>query len=190
MIPFVDKAAIDNAVTCWSVMRLFNYDLSIIQERMRGLQMMEMRLQLKEGINRCTLIDDSYSNDLSSLAISLDLLSRQKQHPEKTLILSDLPEVAGEENAVYEEVKKLLEHYQVDKLITVGPVLAQGKWKFPVPSHLAFQDTGQLLEALPGIHLMDQNILLKGLGNFHLKESASGWRFKVTKHGWRSIWMH
>jgi len=178
VIPFVDKAAIDNAVTCWSVMRLFNYDLSIIQERMRGLQMMEMRLQLKEGINRCTLIDDSYSNDLSSLAISLDLLSRQKQHPEKTLILSDLPEVAGEENAVYEEVKKLLEHYQVDKLITVGPVLAQGKWKFPVPSHLAFQDTGQLLEALPGIHLMDQNILLKGARKFSFERISKRLAFQ------------
>lgn len=166
VIPFVDKAAIDNAITCWSVMRMFGYDQATIQERMCGLQMMEMRLQLKEGINRCTLIDDSYSNDLSSLAISLDLLSRQKQHPEKTLILSDLPEVAGEENTVYAEVRKLLEHYQVDKLITVGPVLAQGKWQFPVPLHLAFKDTGQLLEALPGLHLMDQNILIKGARKF------------------------
>lgn len=173
VIPFVDKASIDNTITCWSVMRLFNYDLGTIQERMRRLQMMEMRLQLKQGINRCTLIDDSYSNDLSSLAISLDLLSRQQQHPEKTLMLSDLPEVAGEEAAVYEEVKKLLEYYRVDRLITVGPVLASSHWQFPVSRHLAFQTTDQLLEALPGLQLMDQNILIKGARKYAFEKISS-----------------
>lgn len=166
VIPFVDQASIDNAITCWSVMHLLEYDHHTIRQRMRRLQRMEMRLQLKQGINRCTLIDDSYSNDLSSLAISLELLSRQQQHPEKTLILSDLPGVAGEEEVVYGEVRRLLEHYRVDRLITVGDVLAGSKWKFPVAKHHAYQTTDQLVEALPGLQLTDQNILIKGARKF------------------------
>ena len=93
IIPFTDAASIENAITCWTVMLLLNYEQTVIAERMARLQVMEMRLEMKRGIRRSTIIDDSYSNDLSSLTIALDLLKQQHQHPLKTLILSDMPHV-------------------------------------------------------------------------------------------------
>jgi Alr-MurF fusion protein len=49
-----------------------------------------MRMELKHGINDCTIIDDSYNSDPASLAIAIDFLSRQSQHKKKSIILSDM----------------------------------------------------------------------------------------------------
>jgi len=40
-----------------------------------------MRLELKGGINHCSIINDSYSADLSSLSIALDFLSSNVSIP-------------------------------------------------------------------------------------------------------------
>lgn len=165
-IPFVDRASVENVYTCWRVMRLLGYDHEIIAERIRHLQHMEMRLQLKEGINRCTIIDDSYSNDLSSLAISLDFLLRQQQHPKRTLIWSDLPEVGVKEKESYQKVIDLLTQFPIDQLITVGPRLADKPWEFPVSKWLAFHSTEDLLQEIPSLGLSEQSILIKGARKF------------------------
>src|SRR5690606_10360004 len=106
--PFTDAASIENAVTCWTVMLMFGYDQATITERMARLQVMEMRLEMKRATGGCLVIDDSYSNDLSSLRIALDFLKQQKQHSSKTLILSDLPQVRDQANETYLRIRDLL----------------------------------------------------------------------------------
>ncbi|HZW64904.1 MAG TPA: Mur ligase family protein, partial [Hanamia sp.] len=80
-IPFTDNASIENAINCWCTLFILNKNTKSIRERFWSLYPIEMRLELKAGINRCNLINDSYSNDLSSLRIALDFLEHQKQHP-------------------------------------------------------------------------------------------------------------
>ena len=53
------------------------------------LQAVNMRLEMKKGINHCSVINDSYSADLSSLEIALNFLEQQSSHANKTVILSD-----------------------------------------------------------------------------------------------------
>ncbi len=72
-----------------AIMLLKNYAGNVIQERLQQLQSISMRLELKQGVNRGILIDDSYNNDLAGLRISLDFLKNQ-QKTKKTLILSDV----------------------------------------------------------------------------------------------------
>ncbi|MBC35814.1 MAG: bifunctional UDP-N-acetylmuramoyl-tripeptide:D-alanyl-D-alanine ligase/alanine racemase, partial [Bacteroidetes bacterium] len=89
-IPFLDDASIENAIHCWATLLHLGYDQSLIEERMLRLSPIAMRLELKEGINNCSVINDSYNSDFNSLSIALDFLSQQKQHQQKTLILSDI----------------------------------------------------------------------------------------------------
>jgi alanine racemase len=168
-IPFIDRASIENAVTCWRVMKVLGYTLADVTDRFTHLHQMDMRLQLKEGINRTSLIDDSYSNDLSSLEISLDFLLRQDQHPIRTLIWSDLPEVKGFEQAAYASVSQLFEKYPIDQLITVGPRLLAKKESFPIKKWLAFPDTDSLIAALPSLQIQDQSVLIKGARKFNFE---------------------
>src|SRR5690606_28043509 len=89
-IPSTDQASIENAIVCWATMLAIGYDPEVVAKRLEMLQAISMRLELKNGMNNCSVIDDSYSLDLSSLAIALDFLKQQNQHPLRTLILSDI----------------------------------------------------------------------------------------------------
>jgi alanine racemase len=62
----------------------------IIVTRMLQLNAVPMRLELIQGINNCSIINDSYSADLSSFRIALDFLVQQQQHAKRTVILSDI----------------------------------------------------------------------------------------------------
>ena len=89
-IPFTDEAAIHNAISCCCTLLILNINPNKIATKMKQLKPLAMRLELKQGINNCSIINDAYSADLQSLSISLDFLEQQKQHPKRTVILSDV----------------------------------------------------------------------------------------------------
>lgn len=65
------------------------YDNKVIAERMKLLTPVNMRLELKKGINNCSIVNDSYSADTSSLEIALNFLDQQSADGNKAVILSD-----------------------------------------------------------------------------------------------------
>ncbi|SEO09569.1 UDP-N-acetylmuramoyl-tripeptide--D-alanyl-D-alanine ligase [bacterium A37T11] len=164
-IPFVDAASAENAACCWAVMLALGYEQSLVGIRLANLQPLTMRLELKSGLNNCSVIDDSYSNDLASLGIALDFLKQQQQHDKRILILSDLPETGGNADKVYAEVAGLLTEKGVDQLIGVGPEIGTQAAAFDANS-LFFADTPELMRALPSLVLTDATILLKGARKF------------------------
>ncbi|SEK65293.1 UDP-N-acetylmuramoyl-tripeptide--D-alanyl-D-alanine ligase [Parapedobacter koreensis] len=161
-IPFTDAAARENAACCWTVMLAMGYGQAVITERMAMLQSVEMRLEMKRGINNCTVVDDSYSNDLSSLAIALDFLRQQQQHATRTLILSDIPGASGREEEVYSNVAKLLADSKVNRLVTIGAALLEQQGKFGFVKHEGFPDTAAFLASFDELAFHDETILLKG----------------------------
>src|SRR5690606_36918554 len=120
------------------------------------------RLEMKKGINQCTVVDDSYSNDLASLAIALDFLQQQQQHAQLTLVLSDIPGATAREEEMYERVSNLLKNSKISRLITIGPSLLEYAAKFAFLKHEAFPDTESFLAAFPSLTFQDEAILLKG----------------------------
>ena len=116
-IPFTDDASVENAIHCWAVMLFLNYTHKAISDRMAHLTPVAMRLELKEGINNCSIINDSYNSDLGSLSIALDFLNQQKQHTKKTIIISDILQSGKDEDSLYKEVAELLSKKGVNKLI-------------------------------------------------------------------------
>lgn len=101
LLPFNDYASIENLIHCIVVLLHFDYSHELIQRKVSALKPVSMRLELKEGINGCYLIDDSYNNDLAGLTIALDFLKQQNQKLQKTLILSDLFETGLAMNTLY-----------------------------------------------------------------------------------------
>lgn len=76
-LPFADEASIENAMHCIATMLLLGLDAAQINQKLSRLTVVEMRLQLKRGINNCYLIDDSYNNDLGGLQVAIDFLKNQ-----------------------------------------------------------------------------------------------------------------
>ena len=86
-----------------------------------------MRLKLKNGINNCTLIDDSYSADFQSLKIALDFLESQKQSTNKTIILSDIFQSGLADHELYSRVAQLIVANKITRVIGIGTVISQFK---------------------------------------------------------------
>jgi alanine racemase len=105
-IPFQDNASIENSISCLLV--LLYFDFATIQSRMSLLFPVEMRLKVKNGINNCSIIDDSYSSDFQSLKIALDFLESQKQFSKKTVILSDIFQSGLSTEELYSKVAQLV----------------------------------------------------------------------------------
>ncbi len=120
IIPFTDDASIENAIHCWLIMMYFDYENFLINKRMKGLQPVAMRLEQKEGINHCTIINDSYNSDIGSLAIALNFLNQQNQHSKKTLILSDILQSGKEEGRLYSEVAAMINNKGIDRFFGIG----------------------------------------------------------------------
>jgi alanine racemase len=166
MIPFTDQASIENAIICWASLLAMGYEPEEADKRLEKLIPVGMRLELKNGINNCSVIDDSYSLDLSSLAIALDFLKQQNQHQRRTLILSDIPGTDSE--AVYEQVRNLLENKSVDRLIAVGEQISKFAVDYPFETDY-FDTTADLLENFTSIKFHNETILLKGARSFEFE---------------------
>lgn len=171
-IPFQDEASTENAVICWSVLLSFGVDPLIIQERMWSLAPVKMRLEMKQGLNNCTIIDDSYSCDISSLAIALDFLQQQKQHDERTLILSDIPEIGKDKEKTYKKVAELLENKGVDRLIAVGDDLKEHAALFKANTTF-FSNTEDFLKAIHRSDFKEETILIKGARSFSFEKISN-----------------
>lgn len=82
----------------------------------------DMRMELKEAKNNNIIINDSYSLDLQSLAISLDLLRRKSEASKgyKIAIISEIEQSRMTLKDIAIEINNLAMSYQVDELILIG----------------------------------------------------------------------
>ncbi|MGI4751282.1 MAG: bifunctional UDP-N-acetylmuramoyl-tripeptide:D-alanyl-D-alanine ligase/alanine racemase [Janthinobacterium lividum] len=168
-IPFLDEASVENALLCWGTLLALGTNPAVISSRMEQLNAVSMRLELKNGINNCSVIDDSYNSDVNSLEIALNFLDQQKQHPKKTLILSDIYQSGLKSIELYQQVSELIQQKNIDKLIGVGAEISQNQGLFKTSEKYFFPDTQNLLSHLSAIQFRDETILLKGSRSFEFE---------------------
>lgn len=161
MLPFKDKASIENGMICWATLLALGYSAEQADLRLEKLSHVSMRLELKNGINQCSIIDDSYSADISSLAIALDFLNQQNQHPKKTVILSDLFETGQDDLDLYTEIADLLVQKKVNRLIGIGLHISKYESLFNTEAQF-FETTNAFIESFPGLQFSHETILVKG----------------------------
>jgi alanine racemase len=174
-IPFADKASVENAIHCACVLLLLGKDFSVLRTRMRLLTRIAMRLEMRDAINNCSLINDSYNSDFESLRIAIDFLRQQNQHPKKTIILSDILQSGRSELDLYTEVAKLLKQNNIYRLIGIGPSITRERRAFEqsgLTELICFDSTEQLLRELDTSTLHDEVILLKGARQFEFEKIA------------------
>jgi len=171
-IPFADKASVENAIHCACVMLYLGKDFSVIRERMKHLTGIQMRLEMRDAINNCSLINDTYNSDIGSLKIAIDFLKQQNQHPKKTVILSDILQSGRGEIDLYTEVAALLEESKVNRLIGIGASLNRQKKLFEKNESLqveTYEATDDFLKQLDSSSFYNEVILLKGARKFRFE---------------------
>ncbi|MBP8067419.1 MAG: bifunctional UDP-N-acetylmuramoyl-tripeptide:D-alanyl-D-alanine ligase/alanine racemase, partial [Pedobacter sp.] len=177
-VPFKDKASVENCIICWATLLALGYSSEMAELGLRKLTRVSMRLALINGIENCSIIDDSYSADSSSLAIALDFLNLQNQHPKKTLILSDLYETGKKDEELYTEIAALLEQKKVDRLIGIGAKLLSMKSLFSLEASF-YQTTQDFISDFPTIHFANETILVKGARRFEFERITKVLTLKI-----------
>lgn len=167
-IPFIDDAAVQNAVCVALVALHLGVSTDQLQTRMPHLEPVAMRLEVKEGLNLCTLINDSYNSDIHSLDIALDFMSRRPDHEgrRRTLILSDMLQTGVPPEQLYRQVALQLETRKIDKFIGVGRDLKAWQELFHVPEQHFFDTVEQLIESPLMTQFHTEVILIKGARRF------------------------
>lgn len=179
-LPFSDEASLENLMHCILVLLYLDVKPDEIQSRLNALQKVEMRLELKEGINGCYVIDDTYNNDLAGLTIALNFLDQQKQKEEKTVILSDLLETGRDERHLYSAISDLLLSKGVKKLIGIGPTVTRNGDLIKVKSSF-YPDTASFLSDMKPADFSEEIVLVKGARVFKFEEIVKKLQQKV--HG-------
>jgi alanine racemase len=171
-IPFSDKASIENALHCTALMLLLDVDFAAIADRMKKLTRISMRLEMKEGINNCQIVNDSYNSDFGSLKIAIDFLNQQTQQTKHTLILSDILQSGEGEIELYEQVAKLIAGSKISRFVGVGNALLRQRKLFEKNASLQssfFPDTASFLKAFDTSSFQNEMILLKGARKFRFE---------------------
>lgn len=171
-IPFTDDASVENAISCWCVLLQMGVDDAVISERMKALQPVNMRLELKKGINHCILINDSYSADLSSLEIALNFLSQQGAQTSKTVILSDFIQTSLGSRELYNHILSELKSHGVTRLIGIGETISRTlqDQTGSLPSIELYTSTPEFIRQFRSSRFREETILVKGARIFGFEE--------------------
>ncbi len=179
-IAFTDDASINNAITCCCTLLVLNENTKTIANKMQHLKPLEMRLELKQGVNNCSIINDSYSADFESLGISLDFLAQQNQHTKRTVILSDVLQSSTSNSILYKKIATALSNKKIDRLIGIGKDITENAAAFSsIAEKLFFADTDSFLVAIPSLKIQNEVVLLKGARVFQFEKISAALEQKV-----------
>ena len=183
-IPFVDNASIEDSINCLAAALYLMIPGETIAERMARLEPVAMRLEVKEGINNCMLINDISNSDTASLDIALDFMERRcsaMTHLKHTLILSDLKETGQITRSLYRTVARYIEKRSIRKLIGIGNDICSEAARFDrldIEKHF-FATAAEFMASAQFAELRDEVILIKGSPAFRFEEISEALEKKV-----------
>ncbi len=166
-IPFTDTASISNAITCFGVLLATGLEPEKYYSSFKELPSIALRLEIKNGINNCVLINDFYNSDLDSLKIALNYLNQQTRNSSKTVILSDIEQSGQSTKNLYKEIAKLLKQYKINSLIGIGKNISSNASAFTI-NKTFFENTNEFVSTINSnqISINNSTVLLKGARSF------------------------
>jgi len=173
-IPFTDEASIENVCHCLAFIIVTGNCKESVLNRFKNLQSVAMRLEIKDGINNCTLIDDYYNSDINSLKIALQYLNHQntKNYQKQVLILSDICQSGMAPEKIVKELSNMVKLYKIDSFIGIGSVLSDFSEFFSVNSSF-YRNTEEFISKFDSSCFKDKYILIKGARKFHFEKISS-----------------
>jgi alanine racemase len=180
-IPFTDEASIQNALTCCCVLLHLGVAPGVISARFATLHPVDMRLQLVRGINNCTLVNDSYSADLTSLGIALSFMAQQQAAQQHTAILSDFAESGKSAEELYRLIAEGLRHHHVEKVVAIGEGISTHLPRYLGPGVRlqTYPSTEEFIRGFKSSAFQNETILVKGARRFQFERIVQLLQTKV-----------
>ncbi len=174
-IPFSDEVSCYNAIICWLVLLEMGKENSWIDERMKLLEIVAMRLELKKGINQTKIINDTYNLDLTSLKSSLQFMETQSMGKPKTLIVSDILQHGNQAEHLYHTLSEWLNHeFPINRIIGIGKGIQSlgALLNDDIEAHF-YPGTTEFLNEIQQLNFKEEVILVKGARKFRFERIVS-----------------
>ena len=88
-------------------------------------------MQQLKGIGGMQLLNDSYSNDLTSLKLALQHFNLNIQAKKRSVIISDILQSGMNDEIWTSRVVELMNEFHIDNIFAVGEIFLQHKNKLP-----------------------------------------------------------
>jgi len=174
-IPFTDDASIENAIHCWAYMLATALVQENFQDRFLKITPIAMRLELKKGINGCTIINDSYNSDTASLVNALDFIGQQSDNRKKrcTVIISDILQSGENPELLYREIADYIQMRHIERIIGIGEEISRFSSMFNIPDKRFFPSSDEFFLHFRETDFNQEVILLKGARQFRFDKISS-----------------
>ena len=167
-IPFTDDASIENAIHCWAYLLATGCRSKVYHDKFLKITPVAMRLEMKKGINGCTIINDSYNSDTASLVNALDFTVQQSDNTKDkcTVIISDILQSGENPEILYREIADYIQMRNIDRLIGIGPGISRFGTLFTPVKKQFFSSSDEFLLHFSERDFDHEVILLKGARQF------------------------
>jgi alanine racemase len=162
-----DEASLENICHCLLMAHILGMDNLALNQVIRRIKPISMRLEIKQGHRDNTIIDDSYNNDIDGLRLALPLLMKYELK-KKILILSDFLETGLAEERLYEQINSMLLNQKIDLIIGIGSQISRNKDK--INGIEVYQSTEDFLKSGRLNALFNAAILLKGARKYNFEK--------------------
>lgn len=167
-IPFSDQASFENCMNAVCVLLLKRVATEKICARVKDLQPIAMRMEIKEGIHHCILINDYYNSDAASFHLALNTLTMQDKEKKRVVILSDFIDTGSDRENLYREVAGMLQKAGVSLFIGIGEELRKYRCYFTMEARF-YPDTDSFLKQEKKDRFSEEVILIKGARKFRFE---------------------
>ncbi|MDH5409056.1 MAG: UDP-N-acetylmuramoyl-tripeptide--D-alanyl-D-alanine ligase [Gammaproteobacteria bacterium] len=165
-LPLYGRHNVMNALAATSVATVLNVSLENIKSGLEKMQSVPGRLQIKLGINKSRLIDDTYNANPSSVTAALDVLGDfDGQH---FMALGDMGELGSDEQELHRKVGEQARAKGVNKLYTIGKLAEHAAKEFGDFGY-SFDAHASMIEAISKDLNKDSTLLVKGSRRSHME---------------------
>lgn len=116
LLPFDDKASVNNALVAIALSKLLLENTKLIKERIPTLPQLALRMETFEGINGNTIINDTYNLDLDALTHSLEFQLRSAGNRKRVVIVG----LDAENSLLKAELERIVEAFKPDFLYIIS----------------------------------------------------------------------
>lgn len=166
MAPVENNKDLENMASAIAFMLHEGIEPNVISERFARLHKIGTRLNVTEGVNGCSLIYDTFTNDVSSLLPAIEFMMRRKTPSQKSVVvMSDVIHEKGPQANPYLLISSII-NSKADKFIGIGEEMMSHSSLFHCESYF-FHNIQEMMEKMSPSDFSDEIILLKGSPDFH-----------------------
>lgn len=114
------KHNVYNALAALAVSASMGIPMKEAIKGLRSFQPLERPLQIRKGLNQCTLIDDTWNTNAKSIEAALEVLTILARGRKTIAVLGEVEELGHLSESEHKRIGTFIHKYKIDTLVTVG----------------------------------------------------------------------